>query len=88
LVLEEKPFLYKDQEEFVIDRPEKWGGPLRFKTKEELHEAFVNKQLHPMDLKAGITVEINKLLKPIRLKFKGKENIIEEAYGDKIVISD
>ncbi len=75
-------------EEFVIDRPEKWGGPLRFKSKEELHEAFLNKQLHPMDLKAGVGVEINKLLTPIRQKFKGKEHIIEEAYGDKIIITD
>jgi tyrosyl-tRNA synthetase len=73
-------------EEFVIDRPEKWGGPLHFKTREELHEAFITKKLHPMDLKSGVGVEINKLLAPIRQKFKGKEQIIEEAYGDKIVI--
>jgi len=73
-------------EEFVIDRPEKWGGPLHFKTREELHDAFITKKLHPMDLKSGVGVEVNKLLAPIRHKFKGKEQIIEEAYGDKVVI--
>jgi len=73
-------------EEFVIDRPEKWGGPLKFKTREELHDAFVTKKLHPLDLKNGVAVEINKLLAPIRHKFKGKEHIIKDAYGDDVTI--
>ena len=38
-------------EVFVINRPEKFGGSLSFKTKDELREAFVTKKLHPMDLK-------------------------------------
>ncbi|HYD03387.1 MAG TPA: tyrosine--tRNA ligase [Alphaproteobacteria bacterium] len=75
-------------EEFVIERPEKWGGNLVFKTREDLRNAFVNKQLHPMDLKNGVAKEINLLLRPIRHKFKGKEHLIEEAYGDKVVIVD
>jgi tyrosyl-tRNA synthetase len=73
-------------EEFIIERPEKWGGNLSFKTKDELHDAFMNKKIHPMDLKSGVAKEINILLQPIRHKFKGKEHIIEEAYGDKIKI--
>jgi len=71
-------------EEFVIDRPEKWGGPLHFKNKEELHEAFVNKKLHPMDLKSGVAIEINKLLEPIRKKFEHEhaKKILKDAYGE------
>jgi len=71
-------------EEFVIDRSEKWGGPLRFKNKQELHDAFVSKQLHPMDLKAGAAIEINKLLEPIRSKFEHErnKNILKDAYGE------
>ena len=69
-------------EEFIIDRPEKWGGPLKFKTTEDLEKAFVSKQLHPMDLKAGVAIEIDKLLAPIREKMKGKEQLIKEAYYD------
>ena len=69
-------------EEFVIDRPEKWGGPLKFKTQEELENAFVSKDLHPMDLKQGVSVEVDKLLEPIRQKFVGKEEIIKEAYPE------
>jgi len=67
-------------EEFIIDRPEKWGGPLKFKTVEELENAFVSKQLHPMDLKNGVAIEIDKLLAPIREKMKDREQLIEEAY--------
>ncbi len=67
-------------EEFIIDISEKWGGPLKFKTAEDLEKAFVSKQLHPMDLKAGVAIEIDRLLSPIREKMKGKENLIKEAY--------
>lgn len=71
-------------EEFVIDRPEKWGGPLRFKTGQELKEAFISKQLHPMDLKTGVASEIDKMLKPIREKFEhaNAQKILHEAYGE------
>jgi tyrosyl-tRNA synthetase len=69
-------------EEFIIDRPEKWGGPLKFKTQEELEDAFVLKQLHPMDLKIGVAQEVNRLLEPIREKFVGKEQLIKDAYPE------
>lgn len=69
-----------NNEDFIINRPEKWGGPLKFKTADELEKAFVSKQLHPMDLKDGVAIEIDKLLSPIREKMKGKEQLIKEAY--------
>ena len=69
-------------EEFIIDRPEKWGGPLKFKTQEDLQEAFASKALHPMDLKSGVAEEVNKLLEPIRKNFEGKEDLIKEAYPE------
>jgi tyrosyl-tRNA synthetase len=69
-------------EEFIIDRPEKFGGPLRFKTQDELKEAFASKQLHPMDLKQGVLEEVDKLLEPIRKRFIGKEQLIKDAYPD------
>ncbi|NCP79112.1 tyrosine--tRNA ligase [archaeon] len=69
-------------EEFIIDRPEKWGGPLKFNTQEDLQEAFASKALHPMDLKSGVAEEVNKLLEPIRKNFEGKEELIKEAYPE------
>ncbi len=72
-------------EPLIIERPEKWGGNLTFKTKDELREAFI-KELHPQDLKNAVAKEINILLKPIRDKFKGKEHIVKEAYDDDIIL--
>jgi tyrosyl-tRNA synthetase len=68
-----------NHEEFIIDRPQKWGGPLSFKTSEDLEKAFVSKELHPLDLKNGLATEIDKLLSPIRQKMKGKENLLKDA---------
>ena len=72
------------RQEFIIDRPEKWGGPLKFKTAQELEDAFVLKALHPMDLKNGVSEEVNKLLEPIRQKFVGKEDLIKAAYPESL----
>lgn len=71
-------------ESFIIDRPEKWGGPLMFSTKEGLLDAYTTKQLHPTDLKNGVAVEIDTLLEPIRKKFEHAhaKKILEEAYGE------
>lgn len=70
------------KQEFIIERPEKFGGSLKFKTKEELYKAFVEKKLHPLDLKNAVAKEVNLMLEPIRAKFKGKEKIIKDAYPE------
>lgn len=59
--------------EFVVERPEKWGGTLRFKTYAELEKAFAEKQLHPMDLKNTVVTLIDKLLHPVRKHFEENE---------------
>ncbi|MFC1741842.1 tyrosine--tRNA ligase, partial [Nanoarchaeota archaeon] len=69
-------------EELVIERPEKWGGNLVYKTYEELEKDFVEKKLHPMDLKTALAAEINKLLEPIRQKMADKEELIKSAYPE------
>jgi tyrosyl-tRNA synthetase len=70
-------------EEFVVERPEKWGGNLIFKNKEELLESYTSKNLHPMDLKTAVAKEIDKMLEPIRQKFESEhaQKILKEAYG-------
>ncbi|MBR9691731.1 tyrosine--tRNA ligase [Candidatus Woesearchaeota archaeon] len=69
-------------EEFVITRPEKWGGNLSYKTYEDLEKDFTAKQLHPTDLKQAVAEEVNKLLEPIRNKIKGKEDLVKKAYPE------
>ena len=73
--------LKEDQgEKFTIERPEKFGGNISFKTYSELEEAYAQGKLHPMDLKQGLAKEIDLLLEPIRNDMKGKEKLISEAY--------
>lgn len=68
-------------DKFVIERPEKWGGNLEYSNYEDLEKDFVSKKLHPMDLKVGVAVELNKLL----VNFRGNEELTElhkKAYPD------
>lgn len=36
---------------FVVSRKEEWGGDVHYQSYEELEKAFVDKRLHPQDLK-------------------------------------
>lgn len=72
-----------NKKEFTVKRPQKFGGSISFRTGKELEQAFVSKQLHPMDLKQAVAEEIASLLDPIRKKMKEKEQLAIEAYPQK-----
>lgn len=67
-------------EEFVIERLEKWGGNVSYKNYEELEKDFKEKKVHPMDVKLALVKEINRLLDPVRRSIRGKERLVKEAY--------
>jgi tyrosyl-tRNA synthetase len=76
-IIEENPILeyckyivFEKFKELKIERPEKWGGNLEFKSYKELEEAFADKKLHPMDLKTAVAVKINELIEPVRKHFE------------------
>ena len=56
--------------EFVVERPEKWGGTLKFKTLKDLEETFAKKELHPQDLKVSVVKYLDQLLQPVRKHFE------------------
>jgi len=56
--------------EFVVERPEKWGGTLQFKTYTELEQCFAQKLLHPQDLKVTVVKLLDQLLQPVRKHFE------------------
>ena len=68
--------------EFIIQRSEKWGGNLVFKSYQELEAAYEARGVHPGDLKKGTADAINTLLEPIRQVFKNPElqKLAMEAY--------
>ena len=76
-IIEENPILeyckyiiFEKFDNLKIERPEKWGGNLEFKSYKELEEAFVAKKLHPMDLKTGVSAKLNELIEPVRKHFE------------------
>ena len=69
--------IFHEQSEFTVERPAKYGGSETFGSYKELKEAFVNKKLHPMDLKQAVGRYLNKIIEPVRSHFKGQESFIE-----------
>ncbi len=68
-----KYIIFEKFSEVVIERPEKFGGSLKFDSYTALEEAFVNKELHPMDLKQAAAKYINDIILPIRRHFEENE---------------
>ena len=76
--------IFPTKQKFVIKRDAKYGGDVTYTNYEEIENDFVNKKIHPQDLKNSFAHEINALLKPIRKKFEDLKNkkILEQAYSN------
>lgn len=67
---------------FFIDRPDKYGGPITYTSLDELKDDYKNDKLSPVDLKSGVSSQINALLAPIRAEFDADPEFQEvEAKG-------
>ncbi len=67
---------------FTVEKPAKYGGDKEYKTYEEVEKDFIEKKLHPLDLKNAVAKEINKLLKMLR-EDKEVHKLHKEAYENK-----
>ena len=65
-----KYIIFEKFKTLKIERPEKFGGNLEFENYSELTKAYSKGELHPMDLKNGVAVQINKLVEPVRKHFE------------------
>jgi len=75
-----KYLIFGIKEKFEIKRPEKFGGDLVYKDYNSLEKDFVDKKIHPLDLKNAVSKEINLLLKKFREDKEIKE-LYREAYN-------
>lgn len=78
--------LFSVHGEFKVEREAKYGGTIVYKTYEEVFNAYANGDLYPLDLKHAVAAAINRLLAPIRKKFKGNpklQELIRLAYPEK-----
>ena len=67
------------KQNFIIERLAKFGGTLKYSSYEQLEREFINKSVHPLDVKNALAKEINTLLAPIR-KDKKIFRLYKEAY--------
>lgn len=61
--------VFETQEVFTIERPEKYGGNLEFKSFQEFETAYKNEEVHPCDVKSALCTVINQLINPVREYF-------------------
>lgn len=69
-------------ESLTIQRPEKFGGNLKFKTYEELETAVKEKSVHPLDIKNTVAKFIIDMLSEIDSQRKEFEEIEKLAYPE------
>jgi tyrosyl-tRNA synthetase len=55
---------------FKIERPSKFGGDIEFDSYNELENAYVGGNIHPLDLKNSVVNQLEKIISPIRTKWK------------------
>jgi len=60
--------------EVKIERPEKFGGNISFKTFAEMEKTFAEKKVHPMDLKSVLIKYLDQLIEPVRRHFEEDES--------------
>jgi len=56
--------------EFQIERPSKYGGNLVYNDYKKLEYDYIQKKIHPKDLKDSVSIYLNKVIEPIRNHFK------------------
>lgn len=68
--------------DFVINRDEKYGGIISFKTYDELTTSYLNDVICPPDVKQGVSDFLINLLEPIRCHFQSPElqDLLLKAY--------
>ena len=62
---------------FIVDRPDKFGGSLTYTSYKHLELDYVNKSLHPQDLKLAVAKYLNNILTPIREEFLSNEYLVD-----------
>jgi len=68
-----KYIIFEMIDSFQIERPEKYGGDIKYTTYEELEKDYGEGKLNPPDLKPAVIKYLNQLLDPVRDHFENDE---------------
>ncbi len=66
-----KFLIFKDKKStLLIERTPKFGGDIEYNSYKDVEQAFLKKELHPLDLKMGVANKIINVLEPVRNHFE------------------
>ena len=66
-----KSIIFREEDSyFQVKRPAKFGGDMEFYSYQELEDAYLNKKIHPLDLKNSVSNKIIDILEPARKHFE------------------
>lgn len=66
-----KSIIFREKDShFLIERSAQYGGDIEFFSYQELENAYLDKKIHPLDLKNGIANKIIDILSPAREHFE------------------
>jgi tyrosyl-tRNA synthetase len=68
-------------EDFVVERNKKYGGNLEYSEYAEIESDFLDKKLHPLDLKNAVAKEINEMLKVFQKNRTELTKLTKDAYS-------
>jgi tyrosyl-tRNA synthetase len=69
--------VFHEFDEITIERPAKFGGNVTYTSYQDLERDFVQRKLHPSDLKTTVAKNISDIIKPIRDKIILTEDLSE-----------
>ena len=72
-----KYIIFELTDTFVVKRPEKYGGDVKYASYQELEEDFRNGALNPPDLKPAVVEYLNQFLAPVIKHFETNKRAIE-----------
>ncbi|MBI2126893.1 MAG: tyrosine--tRNA ligase [Thaumarchaeota archaeon] len=77
-----KYLLFHEFKSLNVERPAKFGGNVTFGNFEELEAAYLQKKLHPVDLKNAVADGVEKMIAPVREHFEKRQELLEVFKGE------
>ena len=68
-----KHLVFHEAKEMTVNRSAKFGGTVVFENFNDLERLYLEKKLHPADLKTAVAKYVDKIISPVRKHFEGKE---------------
>lgn len=72
-----KHIVFHEFNEVIVERPAKFGGNITYINYQDLERDFLQKKLHPSDLKATVSKYVTDIIRPIREKIVLTEELSE-----------